>query len=127
MKKNLKTLQDECISCPFPDEVKDDMCYICSTQQIIRGKWKLLIIWLLRKDPVRFSQLQRKIPNVKQGPLTSQLKELVESGIVKRKSYNQVPPKVEYSLTSKGRDFLKVMAIMHSWAKENLFIEENRL
>lgn len=122
MKKNLKTVQEECTTCPFPEEVKDDMCYICSTQQIIRGKWKILIVWLLRDQPKRFSQLKREIPNVKQGPLTSQLKELESDGIINRKSYNQVPPKVEYSLTDKGIAFLEVMRVMHTWAGENLFL-----
>jgi DNA-binding HxlR family transcriptional regulator len=120
--KDLKTTQAECTTCPFPDNVKDDMCYICSTQQIIRGKWKLLIIWLIRDHPKRFSQLQRAIPNVKQGPLTAQLKDLTHNGLVIRKSYNQVPPKVEYSLSDNGKEFLKVMSVMNNWAKNNLFI-----
>jgi len=121
MQKDLKTMQAECTTCPFPDNVKDDLCYICSAQQIIRGKWKLLIIWLLRDAPKRFSQLQREIPNVKQGPLTDQLKDLKKNGLISRKSYNQVPPKVEYSLTQKGRELLEVMEAMHSWAEKNLF------
>lgn len=121
MAKDIKTVQAECTTCPFPGSVKDQMCYVCSAQQIIRGKWKLLIIWLLREEPKRFSQLRKEIPNVKQGPLTAQLKELESSGLVYRKSYNQVPPKVEYSLTSKGREFLCVMDAMDKWARKNLF------
>ena len=117
----LKLMQAECPTCPFPEEVKDDLCYICATQQIMRGKWKLVIIWLLRGDAKRFSQLRREIPNIQQGPLTSQLKDLCKSGLVHRKSYNQVPPKVEYSLTPKGRDFLAVMQAMDGWARKNLF------
>lgn len=121
MAKSLQAMQDECSTCPVPNTVKPDLCHICATQQLIRGKWKLLIIWLLRENAKRFSQLQAEIPNVKQGPLTAQLKELTESGLVNRKSYNQVPPKVEYSLTEKGREFLDVMHGMDIWAKKNLF------
>lgn len=120
--RDIKKVQAECTTCPFPESVKDDMCYICTTQQIIRGKWKILIIWLLRDTPKRFSQLQREIPNVKQGPLTTQLKGLVNSGLINRKSYNQVPPKVEYNLTQKGVEFLSVMKVMDEWARENLFV-----
>lgn len=121
MANNLETKQAECITCPIPKDLKKDLCYICSVQRIMRGKWKLLIIWLLRDKPKRFSQLQREIPNIKQGPLTSQLKELTKDGLISRKSYNQVPPKVEYSLTQKGKEFLCVMKAMDSWAQKNLF------
>jgi len=118
---DMKDMQEECTTCPFPESVKNDLCAICYTQQLIRGKWKLLIVWLLRNEPKRFSQLKREIPNVQQGPLTAQLKDLTSAGLIKRKSYNQVPPKVEYSLTEKGKGFLKVMEIMDDWAKNNLF------
>jgi len=122
MAKDLETMQAECLTCPIPKDLKKDLCCICSAQRIMRGKWKLLIIWLLRENPKRFSQLQREIPNVKQGPLTAQLKELTSDGLICRKSYNQVPPHVEYSLTGKGREFLCVMQAMDSWAKNNLFL-----
>ena len=119
--KNIDVVQSECVLCPFTKEMKDDMCYICNTQQIIRGKWKLVILWVLRKGPKRFSQLQREIPNVKQGPLTAQLKQLVASDLIYRKSYNQVPPRVEYGLKPNGIEFLKVMDAMDAWAKKFLF------
>ncbi len=121
MANDLETMQAECLTCPIPKDVQTDLCYICSAQKIMRGKWKLLIIWLLRETPKRFSQLQREIPDVKQGPLTAQLKELTEDGLISRKSFNQVPPKVEYSLTDKGIEFLSVMEAMDAWSKKNLF------
>ena len=121
MATNIETLQAECITCPIPKDVRMDLCHICSAQRIMRGKWKLLILWLLRQGPKRFSQLQREIPDVKQGPLTAQLKELTDDGLINRKSYNQVPPKVEYSLTEKGTEFLSVMEAMDVWSKKNLF------
>lgn len=121
MAKDITKMQEECITCPFPKGMQNDLCYICSTQRIMRGKWKLLIIWLLRDSAKRFSQLQREIPNVKQGPLTAQLKELADDGIINRISYNQVPPKVEYSLTQKGQEFLSVMDAMDTWSRKNLF------
>ncbi len=69
----------------------------------------------------RFSELQREIPKEKQGPLTVQLKELCDSGFIFHKSYNEVPPRVEYGLTPKGKSFLCVLNQMDTWAKEYLF------
>ncbi len=88
---------------------------------MLQGKWKLMIIWSLRNGSKRFSELGREIPNVKQGPLTSQLRELTQSGLVTRTSYNEVPPRVEYSLTEKGRSFLCVLNKMDEWARKCLF------
>jgi DNA-binding HxlR family transcriptional regulator len=122
MKKDLQTMQDDCSTCPIPQAVKDDLCHMCATQQLIRGKWKLLILWSLRNEVKRFSQLQSEIPNVKQGPLTAQLKQLADNGLIHRESYNVVPPKVEYSLTEKGREFLQAMRAMDQWARKNLFL-----
>jgi DNA-binding HxlR family transcriptional regulator len=122
MIKSIEAMQAGCENCPIPDTVKNELCYICATQQMMRGKWKLLILWSLRKHIKRFSQLQSEIPNVKQGPLTAQLKELAQSGLIYRKPYNEVPPRVEYSLTDKGKKFLDVIYLMDSWARENLFL-----
>lgn len=121
MKTNIEELQASCDTCPVPTEMREDLCRICATQQIIRGKWKLLIVWLLRNKPMRFSHLMNAIPNVKQGPLTAQLKELTEKGLVSRTSYDEMPPRVDYSLTKKGRSFLQVLQAMDEWAKDNLF------
>ncbi len=121
MKKSIEDLQNSCETCPIPDNIKSDLCHICAAQHLIRGKWKLLIIWLLRHNALRFSQLMAAIPNVKQGPLTAQLKDLAESGLILRKSYDEVPPKVEYSLTEKGKSFIEVLQEMDTWAKGNLF------
>ena len=120
MIEDLKTMQANCPTCPYPDYIKDELCYVCATQQAMKGKWKLLIIFLLKDGPQRFSELQRSIPNIKHGPLTSQLKELTESGLIDRFSYNEVPPKVEYSLTEKGKDFSNVINVMTSWAKKHI-------
>jgi DNA-binding HxlR family transcriptional regulator len=121
MQKSIEALQISCVDCHVSQEMKNELCYICATQHMINGKWKLLILWALRNGVRRFSALQREIPNVKQGPLTSQLKELIDSGLISRKSYNEVPPRVEYSLTDKGEGFLFVLNQMDTWAKKNLF------
>jgi|GEM_PF-83768 len=117
MAVNIESIISECRTCPIPIESQKDMCSICITQKLTRGKWTLLILWLLKNGEKRFSQIQKEIPQIKQGPLTLQLKELVNVGLVERKAYNEIPPKVEYSLTEKGIEFLSVMNAMDAWGK----------
>ncbi|MCT4632430.1 MAG: winged helix-turn-helix transcriptional regulator [Firmicutes bacterium] len=116
--------KEECKACTLSNCEKSEMCSLCIAQKLIRGKWKLVIIWLLRDEALRFSELKKAIPNIKQGPLTTQLKELESIGVLNRKSYNQVPPKVEYSLTDIGREFMEIIEAMQSWSKRNLVIHE---
>ena len=91
-------------------------CDVAQTIRLIGGKWKAIILFHLMKDEVlRFSQLQRDIPDITQRMLTLQLRELERDGIVKRTVYQQIPPKVEYSLTEFGRTLLPVIEAMHHW------------
>lgn len=113
---------DECSICPQPMEMKIQICSVCITQKVVRGKWKLVIIWLLRDGKRRFSELQRSMPQIKQSYLTNQLRELETDGLVNRKVYNVIPPKVEYTLTQRGINFLNVMDAMNNWGKQ--FIKE---
>lgn len=93
-------------------------CPMGVTQKIIGGKWKLLIIWRLKDGVMRFNQLQKSLPDIRQGCLTQQLRELEEDGLVHREVYKEVPPKVEYSLTDIGEGFLKVSYTMSQWGTE---------
>ncbi|MEE9118077.1 MAG: helix-turn-helix domain-containing protein [Calditrichia bacterium] len=83
----------------------------------IGGKWKLLILWLLKDEVYRFSELKRLVPQITQKMLTQQLRELESDGLVHRKVYAQVPPKVEYSLTDLGKSFLPILRSMHKWGE----------
>lgn len=96
-------------------------CPLLLTQRIILGKWKLSIIWFLAHNgTMRFSELKRAFDDsdLTQKMLTQHLKELQEDNLINRKSYNQVPPKVEYSLTEMGKKFVPVMDAMEEWGKE---------
>lgn len=117
-----ESVMNECLICPQPMEMKSQICSVCIAQKIVRGKWKLVIIWLLRDGKKRFSELQRSIPQIKQSYLTHQLRELETDGLVNREVYNVIPPKVEYSLAQRGINFLSVMDSMNSWGKQ--FIQE---
>lgn len=78
-------------------------CHIEVIVDVIGGKWKMLILWNLRNGVKRFNELRRLIPGSTQKMLTAQLRELERDGIILRKVYPQVPPKVEYSLTKYGQ------------------------
>ena len=90
-----------------------------TTLDVIGGKWKPLIMFLLREKTMRFSELQRAIEKITQKMLTEQLRELERDGLVSRKVYPQVPPKVEYSITSHGQTLVPVLDTMHQWGKSH--------
>jgi len=87
------------------------------TLEAMGGKWKPLIMFLLVDQTLRFSELQRNIIHITQKMLTEQLRELEKDGLISRKVYPQVPPKVEYSMTPYGRTLLPVLETMHKWGQ----------
>lgn len=90
------------------------------TMSIIGGKWKMVILYLLAaRQPVRFNEMQRQIGAITYKILSAQLKELEADGLVERKEYPQIPPKVEYSLTPKGQTLLPVMEQLCEWGAQN--------
>lgn len=93
-------------------------CPIEITLNIISGKWKFLIIKELIDGPKRFSQLNRSIKGINQRMLTKQLRELEKEGIIERKVYPQIPPKVEYTLTELGYKLKPVLLALHQWGVE---------
>ena len=82
---------------------------------MIGGSWKVPLIWHLSRGTMRFSELRRHLPDCTPKMLTQQLRELERDGIVSRKVYPQVPPKVEYSLTRVGRSFGPIVEAMCLW------------
>lgn len=90
------------------------------TMSVIGGKWKMVIIYLLAENqPIRFNELKRRIGTITFKILSSQLKELEADGLVKRKEYPQIPPKVEYSLTDKAVTLLPVLEELCEWGAKN--------
>lgn len=88
------------------------------TLSIISGKWKMLIMWHLGKEGTkRFGELRSLMPKITHRMLVSQLRELEGDLIVSREVYPVVPPKVEYSLTEKGRSLMPILDSMHEWGK----------
>lgn len=90
------------------------------TLSLISGKWKLVILyWLVEVSPIRFNELQRLLGSISFKTLSIQLKELERDGLVDRKEYPQIPPKVEYSLSERGRSLYPVMEAMCRWGSQN--------
>lgn len=94
-------------------------CPVVDTLDIIGGKWKVLIIYHLQTGEKRFNELRRCLPDITQRMLTLQLKELVRDGIVLRHDYQEVPPKVDYSLSEQGMTLLPVLAAMSAWGENH--------
>jgi DNA-binding HxlR family transcriptional regulator len=101
-------------------ENKYDKCPVLTAQQLIGGKWKIVILYHLGAGTKRFSELHRTLGNITQASLTQQLRELEKDGLLLRKVYPVVPPKVEYSLTAIGKKLLPIMAEMCAWGKDYL-------
>lgn len=94
-------------------------CPVEVTLEIIGGRWKAMVIHELLKGTRRFNELHRALKGVSHRTLTQQLRDLEKRGILNRKVYGEVPPKVEYSLTPLGRSLEPVLLAMHEWAEKN--------
>jgi DNA-binding HxlR family transcriptional regulator len=98
----------ERINCPFE-----------LTIELIGGKWKGLILWHLHdKEVLRNGEMMRLIPKITQKMLTQQLREMEEDGLITRRVYTQVPPKVEYSLTPRAKALSPIIEMMQQWGIE---------
>jgi DNA-binding HxlR family transcriptional regulator len=85
----------------------------------VGDKWTVLVIVQLREGPLRFSEIKRRLGSISQKMLTATLRALERDGFLTRTVYPTVPPRVEYELTSLGRDLLKPVAAMADWAGKN--------
>ena len=95
-------------------------CPITFTLSVFEGKWKWLMIYILMKEgTLRYGELKKHLPKITHKMLSSQLKELEKMQLILRKVYNQIPPKVEYSLTKKGKTLLPIIDQMCEWGYNN--------
>jgi len=90
-------------------------CAVEATLQFIDGKWKGVILYHLLAGTLRFNEIRRRLPSVTPRMLTTQLRELEADGFVARKVFAEVPPKVEYSLTPRGRTLEPVISALKAW------------
>lgn len=93
-------------------------CPVETTLTLISDKWKVLILRDLLPGTKRFGELKKSIGHVSQKVLTAQLRQMEQSGLVNRKVYAEVPPKVEYSLTDEGYSLKPILDAMWTWGEE---------
>lgn len=94
-------------------------CPIRKTLGMLSGKWRTHVIYaLFKKEKMRFGELKKEIPDITNTMLTATLRDLEEKEIVQRIQYNEIPPRVEYSLTQKGKDLFPVFYEIAKWSEK---------
>ena len=94
--------------------------FVQATLKVLGGKWKILILWHLKDQTRRFSELKRLMPEISEKMLIQQLRELEKDEVVNRNVYRDVPPKVEYSFTNYGRSLEPVLQALCNWGEAHL-------
>jgi DNA-binding HxlR family transcriptional regulator len=92
-------------------------CALDITMDFLGGKWKAVVLWYLRERPRRFGELRRLMPEITEKMLSLQLKKLEKDGLVLRKAFAEVPPRVEYSLTPEGRTLRAALEALAAWGR----------
>ncbi len=101
------------------------ICPYVTVQKLLSGKWTIYILYLLSEQTVRFNELLRLMPEeMTHTTLSRQLKSLEQEGLIIRKEYNQVPPKVEYMLSDIGKQFLPVLSALRTWGDEYIKVQK---
>ncbi|MDD2518986.1 MAG: helix-turn-helix domain-containing protein [Bacilli bacterium] len=103
--------------------MKEELCPVSATIDLIGGKYKSLILWNLVDGTLRFGELKKMIPNATPKMLTQQLRELENDKLIIRTVYPVVPPKVEYSLSEFGMSIKPILDIMYNWGQG--YLEKN--
>ncbi|WP_018108392.1 winged helix-turn-helix transcriptional regulator [Bacteroides propionicifaciens] len=106
-----------------PRAIQNKVCPLEFAVNAISGKWKIPIIWQMNQGNKRPSEFLRELTNLDRRVLNQQLKEMEKDGLITRKSFNEVPPRVEYTLTDRGDSLVKVLWGLNEWGKELLGME----
>jgi DNA-binding HxlR family transcriptional regulator len=102
----------------MPD--RNGICPLEELINLIGGKWKIILLWHIVDETKRFSQLRRQLTGITQKMLTQQLRELETDGLVSRKVFPEVPPRVEYSATPLTKEMRPLLEAMNEWSKKHL-------
>ena len=98
----------------------DERCPVRASLSLLSGKWTLMILFQINKNTVRYGELKRSVTGISEKMLIQELNMLVENKLVSKKVYPQIPPKVEYRLTEKGKSLAPLLTAMKAWVYENL-------
>lgn len=96
----------------------NDTCPVCRTAEVVCGKWTMLVIRDLAEGRSRFCELERSLQGISPRTLSLRLRALEEEGIVERQTFPEVPPRVEYALTKKGRALVPLVEVMRRYGRE---------
>lgn len=103
----------DCNGCTGPEQI--DVMRFQRGIRAITGKWKIEIVCSLIEGPLRFGQLRRRLPGITQHMLTEQLRDLANNGIVIRRAFAEIPPRVEYELSQAGIDLMPTFGALRDW------------
>ncbi|WP_238918323.1 helix-turn-helix domain-containing protein [Clostridium sp. YIM B02555] len=110
-----------------PNNIYEVQCPTLYALNILGQKWKLPIIWYLAENDItRYNELKRRIKGITTTMLTKSLRELEEYNIIVRTQYNTIPPKVEYSLTERGKALIPVLSGLNAWGEEQIEIDKSK-
>ena len=106
----------------------DEICPVLYTMSILGQRWKLPILWHLADEgTLRYNELKRGIPLITNIMLTQSLRELEKSCLVERRKYDSIPPKVEYSLSERGRTLIPILRQIHEWGRDQMELVVDRV
>lgn len=100
-------------------KMQPESCGLGPAFEVIGGKWKALILWLVHTQPRRFGELKRMVPDISEKMLIQQLREMEADGLVHREVFPQVPPRVEYSATALGISLDEALIPLAEWGKRH--------
>jgi len=101
--------------------IYDEKEYTCSFEfalYLVSGKWKGLILWHLQEGTLRYGEIKKIFPKITQKMLTQTLRELEKHGLITRKVYPVVPPKVEYTITENGKKLIPIFELLQAWGDD---------
>jgi DNA-binding HxlR family transcriptional regulator len=96
------------------------ICPMHNVMRVLGGRWKIALLYFIHQEHNRFSLLKKKVPFITTKMLSQQLKELEKDELVIRKIYAEMPPRVEYSLTKKGKSLLPVLEALYNWGEKHI-------
>jgi DNA-binding HxlR family transcriptional regulator len=99
------------------------ICPIHNVMRVLGGRWKIALLYFIHQGHNRFSLLQKKMPFITTKMLSQQLKELEKDELIIRKIYPEIPPRVEYSLTKKGKSILPVLEDLYNWGEKHIKVK----
>jgi len=104
---------------------KEYKCSLEATMDVLGGKWRSLILWHLIKEDLRFSQIQKIVPGISKKVLSEHLRLLEKNDLIIRIVFPEVPPRVEYKISEKGKTLTKALDELESWGREYLACDKS--